>query len=861
MKKSLKNIKIKKYPEGGKVDYTKYPKLKKLGDVTLKSDTTFTRDKTGGGDIEYFSPKQDTIRYETGLNYPHPKLGTTGVVYNPNTNNNESIALDLLHGMNVDPVYKKHRDEVKNSILKNDSGRLNYFYNIDLKEGKAGDGKESWINNFVDGVIRSEVSDDTTGDYALERTENKHQTKYEAAKLKNYIKSTGEGYMLPEATVKPKTFSNGGTVSNKDPFVAAMENYWNSKNINSSKFKQLGFKSIDTSGRDYESIFRYANGGITKPDYSAIAGAVAPMMLGLIGGNQASKAGQAPRNNTGLGVASGAISGASSLAPLGPWGMAAGAVVGGVTSGIMANKNYKQEMKDWNQSNSNEIFNQNQMDYTNRINKDLAGLNFAKGGFIPDQDNPQWIFNTWTNKMANGGMAGLVPAELEKEENVLLPDGTTEQFNGASHSQGGIKTTLPENTMVFSDKLKLGKKTFADLAKKYSTKKYEKMLEDKNSTPLAKKTANKMMENSKKNLMSLFNVQEDMKAENFNTEFKKKFGGLIKKYADGGMLGPSTDINLKKHWLKKYMDDNNISSSNIFNYPDNEVNSAYEAYNNKNFNLNYGYTPNFITGENLIPKTGKLPSQVGTPIDNNQPTTMIPWKPINFVTGRGLPREPINPIQPYSKPTTPSQGATPESVMQPRTSPAFNGYPKPNWWDKNKSTVGTVGTELGKGILNNIGNLSYLFNEGKSYDKVTPRTITPDYINADAQINEAKQAGATGNYMLRNTFAGSPGALLSSLPQNAVQTGRTVAGIQNQVDNANAGISNQTKQFNSQVLTGADDRQAQNKGQSLSNYYSAITQLGENTNKQMLGYNMSKRDKEMLPILLKLYPELAKYIQ
>jgi flagellar basal body rod protein FlgC len=82
--------------------YSKYPAFKNMGNITLKSDPSFTKEKTGLGEIEYFSPTQDTITYPTEYKYPHPNLGTHGIVYNPNINNvEESVRLDLLHGMPI----------------------------------------------------------------------------------------------------------------------------------------------------------------------------------------------------------------------------------------------------------------------------------------------------------------------------------------------------------------------------------------------------------------------------------------------------------------------------------------------------------------------------------------------------------------------------------------------------------------------------------------------------------------------------------------------------------------------------------------------------------------------------------------
>jgi len=69
--------------------------------------------------------------------------------------------------------------------------------------------------------------------------------------------------------------------------------------------------------------------------------------------------------------------------------------------------------------------------------------------------------NSLGQEFAMGGMNIQPNAEVEKQENTLNPDGSTTQYDGASHEQGGIKTNLDPGTLIFSDKLKLGGKTFA----------------------------------------------------------------------------------------------------------------------------------------------------------------------------------------------------------------------------------------------------------------------------------------------------------------------------------------------------------------------------------------------------------------
>ena len=748
MKKSLKNIKIKKYPDGG---------------TTPKKQPIVVTDPN--------NPRLRAYNDSLGL-------------YNMTLKNRLQVPKGS--SSTNDPFLKKANGDEWNAMLLrqklSEDGKKNNDKNIKLRKSLGYDKSEPeyssriGLNTFyvykkpVQPVVYQAKTKPTTNPIMLSKgfdRDNSTPALYEDYKA------------IPEPVVKQnvQTYSAAGY-----PMIGG-------KKVLKGYVNGPGNKANKSNNE-------YPGGGVIKPDYTAIIGGITPMLMGMIN-NQSAQAGAAPKNSTAMGAVSGAMSGASAGSSLGPWGIAGGAVLGGVAGGITANKQYKNAVADFNQTNSNNLFNDREMEYTNRINKDLAGLNFAQGGYIPNQDNPQWIFNTWANKMAQGG---LVPAELESEENVLLPNGTTKQFDGASHEAGGIKTMLPENTMVFSDRLKLGGKTFADLAKKHSTTKYEKILKAKDSTPLAKKTATKMIDISKKSLTSLFNTQEAMKEQEFTNEFQKKLGGIIKKYYGGG-LTPQEQL--------KSAYDKGVSKQKLFN---NQPAALWDVP------VQYDNTP------------------LNTPAS-------VPYKPINFVTGEGLPKASV------SNNKLPSEIGTPN--------------PQPNWWDRNKGALGTLGLEATKGIANNIGNLSYLLNEGKSYDKVTPRTITPEYINADAQINEAKQAGATGNYLLRNTFAGSPGSLLSGLPQSALQTGRAVSGIRSEVNNANAGIANQTKQYNSQVTANADAAQQANKDAAYTAYYQYLSKLGENTNKGIADKSIKDqaytRDLYLENELLKLNKWMSKY--
>jgi len=145
--------------------YAKYPGLKKLGETTIKADTNFNRKNTGAGSIEYFSPTQDTVTYGNNFKAAHPKLGTHGILYNPKDNNEQSIMLDMLHGMkDASPEYAKSREQLKQSLIKNFKGDIDGEWNEMSNEDKQ-DGKESFIDNWTDGVIRNLMFEGTPEDF------------------------------------------------------------------------------------------------------------------------------------------------------------------------------------------------------------------------------------------------------------------------------------------------------------------------------------------------------------------------------------------------------------------------------------------------------------------------------------------------------------------------------------------------------------------------------------------------------------------------------------------------------------------------------------------------------------------------
>ena len=118
--------------------------------------------------------------------------------------------------------------------------------------------------------------------------------------------------------------------------------------------------------------------------------------------------------------------------------------------------------------------------------------------------------------------------EIEGGEYLQLPDMSTEMAYGPSHSRGGIETSLPEGTRVYSNHLKpMGsKKTFAQMAKKYDNSEYDKILNNKFAKQVDKDTAAIMRDKNQKVLDKLFMDQQMMNG-NSNGELMAKNGASI----------------------------------------------------------------------------------------------------------------------------------------------------------------------------------------------------------------------------------------------------------------------------------------------------------------------------------------------
>ena len=141
-----------------------------------------------------------------------------------------------------------------------------------------------------------------------------------------------------------------------------------------------------------------------------------------------------------------------------------------------------------------------------------AGAGAAAGMFA--RYGGQMKFAMGGMQYANGG-TGEINAEVEKEENAVTPQGQFTQFNGPSHSQGGIKTDMAPGTRVFSDKLKAPgtNKTFAKLNAGNNTNREDKLDSKEYLDPKSKMSIDLTRMAKMKNSDMLFAMQEQLKKE------------------------------------------------------------------------------------------------------------------------------------------------------------------------------------------------------------------------------------------------------------------------------------------------------------------------------------------------------------
>ena len=126
-----------------------------------------------------------------------------------------------------------------------------------------------------------------------------------------------------------------------------------------------------------------------------------------------------------------------------------------------------------------------------------------------------------------GTSPDITNVEVEGGEFIQLPDMSTQRVNGPSHEDGGVHTNLPDGARVFSDFIKPldSKKTYAQLAKKYDTEKYRKILDNPYAPDVDRNTAKLMFQKNESILNELF---EDQQRQNGNSDGRDQANNMAK---------------------------------------------------------------------------------------------------------------------------------------------------------------------------------------------------------------------------------------------------------------------------------------------------------------------------------------------
>ncbi len=448
-------------------------------------------------------------------------------------------------------------------------------------------------------------------------------------------------------------------------------------------------------------------------------------------------------------------------------------------------------------------------------------------------NNPEYEFVPYDNKQqfGNGGVQytnggnGQISGEVEKEENSIAPDGTFTQFSGPSHNSGGIKTDLQPGERIFSDRLKLGKKTFAFLNKVNNTNKEDKILEDTKSSKTSKLSAILMKSAKSKASDALFKAQEELKQSKV-LNYAKKIGIDLDstKHANGGYQPLDNPYHHLKY-MPMYPDGGfNVPKQPMYNQgmiPD----SNFAGTDTKGFPIDA--RGRRLTTEEQMGFNRPSITQ-GNFSDSNVTRPQLSLMSPNL----GMQTGSTTPIDPYGRPLS-TQGQYVQQPTNMTTAQFIAQYQKANGGVQKYPNGGDFNWKdalynAGMTGANSMGQLAYLSDQGKKYDKQENYTYNPQQLDPTASLRDADQASKAAAYDLADRSGGNAGNYLTNRVQLAGFSSLNKDKIRREYANQNAQIMNQGQQFNIQNKYMTDQINAQNKGQALTNYYKTLGSVGTN---------------------------------
>ena len=167
-----------------------------------------------------------------------------------------------------------------------------------------------------------------------------------------------------------------------------------------------------------------------------------------------------------------------------------------------------------------------------KMQYDAGGGDLWKNRWLMQQQEQG---NFVTPKKGNGGIADEVPVNIEGNEVVETPDGQLFDVNGPSHDNGGIDTTLPVGSKVYSNRIEIAGKTMEERKKVRERK--QKTLEDlmygNASDVLLKSAMNRVTKTNADQDSQDMLLQQVVDTLMGGEPVKKAWGGTVNSYANG----------------------------------------------------------------------------------------------------------------------------------------------------------------------------------------------------------------------------------------------------------------------------------------------------------------------------------------
>jgi hypothetical protein len=398
-------------------------------------------------------------------------------------------------------------------------------------------------------------------------------------------------------------------------------------------------------------------------------------------------------------------------------------------------------------------------------------------------ESDNWEFVPYS-KMEDGGMTirkiggkGTPTVEVEGKEHIQLPNGFSQEIQGASHANGGIALNLPEGSKVFSENLKdpQTKKSYADLAKKFETKKNYDMLNSKRGDAIQKSTAEMMIKFKNNKLNDLFSMQEEDKMSGVhglkpmmetmqNQQPMAKYGMKLPK-AQSGYRQLNPEIKGKAKKVATPISD--------YNFIDEEGNKVYY-------------------GKETPGKPGKAAQKITKFMTNEQWKEYLKKetpekKAARLKRQQGIPATPASEDYIYTE-KEPAKKV--EETITPETKTEYKTeyiYEKPE-----------IGFDLSIPLPGNVYGRSPL-----NYYQIEPDYIDPRYLDVQPQLNQV----ARGQRAIQSNLGGRGSTDIANMLQaqaNADTQRGQVYGQKYNYDRAqdaaaqqyNAGMKSQTDMFN-----------------------------------------------------------------